>query len=501
MEDREVTSVPLQCRVWMARRARWTYERIQQEFQLNARDISRCLKRTALGQPWDRGMTGGCDPYLCQEDENELVCLLLAQRDNNDCFRTFEVLDLAHALKVQRHFRAVQLLLQLGSCELARKIKTEPPPPSRPWLNDFVKRHGLAVRSSVELDRDRHSAGFADDIASFYRRHAPRISEADPRLVFNADETMLSAKRVYKAVTDQADLHGLSASLPPYQHMSALVTVSCSGAVVPPFIILSSLQNVPSDLEDLVPLAWWGSSANGWVTKRLFTCWAINFAHWLTAYRERIDVGQNVRALLFLDGHSSRINFAALEYLARANCDVIILPAHTSHITQAFDVALASPLKAAYKQLLLKFTRTSREEGQSLNTSSVRRIAVASFLDAHREVLTITRQRTAFKAVGLVPFDPMVALRSPYIRPGKALTAPERFTINGFQVTDPASLAVIRNYQTSRPGAPWQLHPINAEEFYRDSRNAAQTEGRLLNRFESLMVVDPNGWIRVQRFA
>ena len=153
------------------------------------------------------------------------------------------------------------------------------------------------------------------------------------------------------------------------------------------------------------------------------------------------------------------------------------------------------------------FTITLQSISDSLNDISCKMslrnqyIAVASFLDAHREVLTITRQRTAFKAVGLVPFDPMVALRSPYIRPGKALTAPERFTINGFQVTDPASLAVIRNYQTSRPGAPWQLHPINAEEFYRDSRNAAQTEGRLLNRFESLMVVDPNGWIRVQRFA
>ena len=67
------------------------------------------------------------------------------------------------------------------------------------------------------------------------------------------------------------------------------------------------------------------------------------------------------RALLILDGHASRINFSALEYLSRACCDVIILPAHTSHITQPFDVAIASPLKNIYKQLLLKFTRQNKE--------------------------------------------------------------------------------------------------------------------------------------------
>ena len=43
-------------------------------------------------------------------------------------FARFEVLELAHSLKVQRHAEAVQLLLAIGCADLARKIKIEPPP-------------------------------------------------------------------------------------------------------------------------------------------------------------------------------------------------------------------------------------------------------------------------------------------------------------------------------------------------------------------------------------
>ena len=114
------------------------------------------------------------------------------------------------------------------------------------------------MRSSVELDRDRHRAGFAEDILAFYCKHAMRISNADPRLCFNADETMLSAKRVHKAVTDKDDMHAMACSLPAFQHMPAMVTVCSSGAVVPPMLILSALQNLPPDLQDLKPHAWGG---------------------------------------------------------------------------------------------------------------------------------------------------------------------------------------------------------------------------------------------------
>ena len=110
----EVTEIPQQCRVWNARRLGWTYERIQAEFGLTPRDVSRCLKRTALGLFWESAMRGGSDPYLCGVDEGELVSLLLSHCEGNDCFRTFEVTDLAHTLKTTRHQMAAQHLRSFG---------------------------------------------------------------------------------------------------------------------------------------------------------------------------------------------------------------------------------------------------------------------------------------------------------------------------------------------------------------------------------------------------
>lgn len=57
---------------------------------------------------------------------------------------------------------------------------------------------------------------------------------------------------------------------------------------------------------------------------------------------------RNARAVLFLDRHSSRRCPIALWLLDRANVEVIIEPANTSHIVQMFDVCLASDAKNKY---------------------------------------------------------------------------------------------------------------------------------------------------------
>ena len=67
----------------------------------------------------------------------------------------------------------------------------------------------------------------------------------NPRLIFNADETMTSSKRFYKAVTEHENMHTITNGLPPFQDMSAMITINASGESVPPMIILSNLQTVP----------------------------------------------------------------------------------------------------------------------------------------------------------------------------------------------------------------------------------------------------------------
>ena len=63
------------------------------------------------------------------------------------------------------------------------------------------------------------------------------------------------------------------------------------------------------------------------------------------------------QGLLICDGHSSRENPLALQLLHSAKIRVIILPAHTTHVLQLFDVGLAAILKKRFTALLLEMLK------------------------------------------------------------------------------------------------------------------------------------------------
>jgi hypothetical protein len=59
---------------------------------------------------------------------------------------------------------------------------------------------------------------------------------------------------------------------------------------------------------------------------------------------------ENQRALLILDGHSTRNQFEIWRQLQQKNIDVLILPSHSSNFTQPLDVCV----NAGFKQQLSK---------------------------------------------------------------------------------------------------------------------------------------------------
>ena len=69
---------------------------------------------------------------------------------------------------------------------------------------------------------------------------------------------------------------------------------------------------------------------------------------------ERVRTGLNSprrQALLILDGHGSRDNPTALELLMSHNIDVVVIPAHTSHVTQPLDCGVNRAFKARLQHL------------------------------------------------------------------------------------------------------------------------------------------------------
>ena len=474
-----------------------TYTELQRTHNLTPTAIAHCLKRTALGLFWKPGMQGGADPYLCCQDEQCLYFILQDHIDNNDCLRSFEVQDVALYLKSIRNQTAIISLNSIGCHDLAHEIDSDPQPPSRSWINDFTLRFGMKIRSAVEIDKERTSSGYRNNILQFLQRHAAKLANKNPEEVFNSDETMLSSNRIFKAVTNIQNMHAIVSRPPAFTHITAMITTCANGERVPPFIIFSNLQSFPQSLIRVKNLAWWGSSSTGWMTKSLFQCWAVNFANWTTKYREKINSSN--RFLLILDGHSSRINSAALHYLSSHQIDVIILPSHTSHITQPFDVGIAGILKCHFKKKILQFLRES--EVVHISSDSMRLMAVMALLEALGSALTPSNQMRAFEATGIVPFDPFNTVSSPYVKEGWApLMRQNRFTINGIEATLPENIMVIRDIQINQLNANiFQVTPINVKLFQNHMFEANQIEGRLLSKFESKFVI-LNGALIVERY-
>lgn len=121
--------------------------------------------------------------------------------------------------------------------------------------------------------------------------------------------------------------------------------------------------------------------------------------------------------ILLLDGYKSRLNALAIELLFKNNIRVIVFPAHNSHITQPFDVGLASPLKAAFKNQSGEIPKWLQQKlAGYTKTAKKRCILVICIIDAWKKSATTNNIKSAWRKAGLSPFDPQIVLSNQYVR-------------------------------------------------------------------------------------
>jgi hypothetical protein len=166
------------------------------------------------------------------------------------------------------------------------------------------------------------------------------------------------------------------------------------------------------------------------MTQQAFLMYANFLADELYAYRRSVPLGtEDHRFLLILDGHSSRLPFEAIRFLDEQGIDVLVLPAHCTHILQAFDVGLASPLKTR----LIEFCEQTNfilNENNVLELSESllslrwlgekRRLLFQAFLWAWDEIASMKNITSAFITVGMVPLNPQSPLANPATRQSKS---------------------------------------------------------------------------------
>src|SRR5205807_1227108 len=113
---------------------------------------------------------------------------------------------------------------------------------------------------------------------------------------------------------------------------------------------------------------------------------------------------QHAKALLIVDGHSSRLDPTSISALQEHSIDELIIPAHSSTILQPLDLA---PF-GSFKSLFSKHFKLQLDKSKDVRR--IRLLAIAAMcLDSALSLLHIT---SGFSHAGIFPFNKIAPLNS-----------------------------------------------------------------------------------------
>jgi hypothetical protein len=238
------------------------------------------------------------------------------------------------------------------------------------------------------------------------------------------DETSIDSKKHFKVLCEDGRLP-ISCKYTHPPHMTACCCFNAAGTTFRPFIILPS-KKTTSGIEEFTGVANFGSTASGWMTKNMFTIWVFFFLSELSLYR--LSLPENLRhekVLLILDGHLSRANLSAMWLLYLFDVEALIIPGHTSHVLQAFDLTIASPLKTYLSQIINELSLPSFEElmdgridiPKKKVAKETRKMFIQAFIDAFRKSATISNIKSGFEKAGMVPLQPWIPMSNEHVSP------------------------------------------------------------------------------------
>ena len=166
---------------------------------------------------------------------------------------------------------------------------------------------------------------------------------------------------------------------------------------------------------------------------------------------------------------------------------MLVLPAHTSHALQPYDVGLASPFKCRTRQLLLAPGSHIKDilDGLPSDAARSRFLTVHAMLSSWKLVCNSTNCGSAFRTTGMCPCSKDTALASRWVRnapePEQRQEDPaQRFSINGQAMT----YGYLRALSMHLTGCP---HPMQVTRRDILRRVNPPNEGSTLTRIPPLL--------------
>ena len=336
--------------------------------------------------------------------------------DENNAISLFEAVTLLEKIQGDYIWKNYNMAKNIGLPKLAfelldfEKIQLE-----RSWLTQFLNRHNISIKTPESLEAARNKYCHSQILIDFYTNFISNIPQ-NGDVIFNADETASTFNDKGKVVVSKGK-KSIKYTEKINYHFTTFCCFNASGTkILKPFIILPSLKNFPNDLEFFKDYAFFSSSPSGWITKRLFTAFAVYFCNEISLFKIQHNISEDI--WLILDGHRSRINSIAIEYFIQNNVNILILPSHTSHVCQPFDVGLASPMKRRIKDFTQCPSTIIQDHMTEYQTQAAKQriLVIAAIINAWNQTATPLNCLSSFSSTGIYPYNLQKVLSNRFVR-------------------------------------------------------------------------------------
>ncbi|KAA6374769.1 MAG: hypothetical protein EZS28_029705 [Streblomastix strix] len=305
------------------------------------------------------------------------------------------------------------------------------------WADHFIERKKeFKVLRGHLLDWKRLKACTKKNLLPFYRNFQQISSKYKPGNIWNIDETSSNPEaRQIQLVCNKSCKH--ATALEPEKHQNTTITlcINAAGHKIKSQLIYQG-ANVPDQFSSLDPQSVVVYTNNsGYQTKETFKDYMTNVVFpaivnyrestaQIIQHKEKKETkeikGKNekkesneveLRSLLIIDGHGSRIQPELWRIAYSQGIDVLTIPSHSSTVVQPLDCGT----NATFKQKLAKFmalTEDRRESDIYAKAPSAAAAYRTRFADSFEDAFTIALMPSSIRAVwaasGLVPYDESV---------------------------------------------------------------------------------------------
>ena len=200
--------------------------------------------------------------------------------------------------------------------------------------------------------------------------------------------------------------------------------ICADGSVVPPLVIFKAKNVLSHWIPDSINGIWAvNCNTKGWTSNEHGLDWLERCFNPKT-----YDKAAGEYRLLICDGHDSHITAEFIAYCIDNRILLMILPPHSSHLTQPLDVGVFGPLKKHMATEIEPLMRTGVARIQKLE-------CLTAFIAAHEKALSSKNILSGFRGTGIHPFLPTKVLRrvvsSPSPEPASRPSTPQN-TLTSF---------------------------------------------------------------------